>query len=112
MIFCLFLRKKGIFCLLAAQNPLPLSGLAAKKIPFLCGFPYLDNLSNIFTGHADFTLHNLYGVSQRVTGQLLDPLLEGGGEEGALAVGADMVADGPNLGLKPHVKHSVSFVQN
>jgi hypothetical protein len=58
---------------------------------------YLDNLCDVFGDDADVALDDLDGIGEDVTGQLLDLLLEGGGEEHTLPVGPHVVAQGSNL---------------
>ncbi len=58
---------------------------------------YLDNLCDVFRDDADVALDDLDGIGEDVTGQLLDLLLEGGGEEHTLPVGPHVVTQGSNL---------------
>jgi hypothetical protein len=58
---------------------------------------YLDNLCDVFGDDADVALDDLDGIGEDVTDQLLDLLLEGGGEEHTLPVGPHVVTQGSNL---------------
>ena len=58
---------------------------------------YLDHLGDVLRDHADIALHNLDGIRENVPGQLLDLLLEGGGEEHTLPVRPHVVTQGSNL---------------
>ena len=67
----------------------------------------------LYQGHQASPTHlnNLDRINERISGQPLDPLLEGGAEEHDLAIGSHVVANRPDLSFEAHLEHFVSLAE-
>ena len=67
----------------------------------------------LYQGHQTSPTHlnNLDRINERISGQPLDPLLEGGAEEHDLAIGSHVIANRPDLSFEAHLEHFVSLAE-